>query len=80
MREKTLKGSNKIKVHIQSSWGLVSGSVFDGGNLLFAETRNGMKHAEHDGIETARCYCDVSRWLWAMITYGLGLPPCSLTR
>ena len=36
-------------------------SAFDGINHVFAGTRNGTKHAEHDGIETSRCYCDILR-------------------
>ena len=58
MSEQTLRGSNKIKVRIQSSWvyrrvgvyhsALEYHSAFDGINHVFANTRDGMKHAEPD--------------------------------
>ena len=58
MSEQTLRGWNKIKVYIQSSRvscpvaeyhsALEYHSAFDGTNHVFAERRNGMKHAEHD--------------------------------
>lgn len=34
-------------------------SAFDGVNNVFADTRNGTKDAEDEGIETSICYCDV---------------------
>ena len=32
--------------------------AFDGINHVFADTRHGKKHAEHDSIENSGCYCE----------------------